>query len=124
MQATFRYDSQQEALGTIRIKSPLQRLCEFFYKKNGGKNFSSTILPDLYVKRGDAYLCNYEFRNAIREYHRALDGFPDDSHVIGRWRLISTSTTSQHFLDMKNVELRRGQAQFWCKEAFAGTQPN
>ena len=92
--------------------------------KNRGKNFSSTILPDLYVKRGDAYLCNYEFRNAIREYHRALDGFPDDSHVIGRWRLISTSTTSQHFLDMKNVELRSGQAQFWCKEAFAGTQPN
>lgn len=92
--------------------------------KNRGDNFASTILPDLYINRADACLCNLEFKKAIREYKRALNGFPDYADAIERWRLFSTSPRSQHFLDIKNVEIRSGQAEFWCKEIFSEVQQN
>ncbi len=41
------------------------------------KNFESTILPDFYLKRGDAYAAMKEARKASAEYDRVSRGFPE-----------------------------------------------
>jgi tetratricopeptide (TPR) repeat protein len=41
------------------------------------KEFASTVVPDLYLKRGDAYAAMGQIAKANIEYDRALHGFPD-----------------------------------------------
>jgi tetratricopeptide (TPR) repeat protein len=41
------------------------------------KDFKSPVLPDLYVKRGDAYAAMKQTRKANTEYDRVSNGFPD-----------------------------------------------
>jgi tetratricopeptide (TPR) repeat protein len=41
------------------------------------KNFESTVLPDLYVKRGDAYAALKQTQKANREYDRVSRAFPE-----------------------------------------------
>lgn len=41
------------------------------------KEFKSTILPDLYLKRGDAYAAMNQTQKANREYDRVSRGFPE-----------------------------------------------
>ena len=41
------------------------------------KEFKSTVVPDLYLKRGDAYAAMGEKKRANIEYDRVSNGFPD-----------------------------------------------
>jgi tetratricopeptide (TPR) repeat protein len=41
------------------------------------KDFKSTVLPDLYLKRGDAYAALKQMQKANREYDRVSQGFPE-----------------------------------------------
>jgi len=41
------------------------------------KEFKSTVVPDLYLKRGDAYAAMGRMAQANIEYDRAVRGFPD-----------------------------------------------
>jgi tetratricopeptide (TPR) repeat protein len=41
------------------------------------KDFKSTVLPDLYLKRGDAYAALKQTQKANREYDRVSQGFPE-----------------------------------------------
>jgi tetratricopeptide (TPR) repeat protein len=41
------------------------------------KDFKSTVLPDLYLKRGDAYAALKQTQKANREYDRVSRGFPE-----------------------------------------------
>jgi hypothetical protein len=41
------------------------------------ESFSSTVIPDLYLKRSDAYLKAGKWRRAANEFRRAMNGFPD-----------------------------------------------
>ncbi len=92
--------------------------------KNKGKNFSDTVIPELYLSRGDAYLNYGEFRNAIREYQRAIDGFPDYHDAIDKWRLFAVGSLSKQYLDAMDVSIRSMEVRFWTKEVFDETQNN
>src|SRR5262249_1448041 len=48
----------------------------------------STVIPDLYLKRSDAYLKNGNWRRASIDFRRAINGFPDYADVVDRWREI------------------------------------
>jgi TolA-binding protein len=41
------------------------------------KEFKSTVLPDLYVKRGDAYAALKQVQKANKEYDRVSHAFPE-----------------------------------------------
>lgn len=43
------------------------------------KDFKSTVLPDLYLKRGDAYAAMKQTRKANIEYDRVSHGFPESA---------------------------------------------
>ena len=43
------------------------------------KDFKSTVLPDLYLKRGDAYAAMKQTRKANTEYDRVSHGFPESA---------------------------------------------
>ena len=43
------------------------------------KEFKSTVLPDLYLKRGDAYAAMKQTRKANIEYDRVSHGFPESA---------------------------------------------
>jgi tetratricopeptide (TPR) repeat protein len=43
------------------------------------KDFKSTVLPDLYLKRGDAYAAMKQTRKANAEYDRVSHGFPESA---------------------------------------------
>jgi tetratricopeptide (TPR) repeat protein len=46
------------------------------------KKYSSGILPDLYVRRGDAYAALKQMQKADREYDRVSRAFPDWARVV------------------------------------------
>lgn len=94
------------------------------FRKNKDKNFNDTVIPELYLSRGDAYLNYGEFRNAIREYKRAIDGFPDYHDAIDKWRLFAVGSSSKHYLDAMDVSIRSSEVQFWTKEVFDEQQSN
>jgi tetratricopeptide (TPR) repeat protein len=96
---------------------------DLLYKNKEG--FSSTIVPDLYVSRGDAYLNYRQFKNAVREYSRAIKGFPEYAESIDRWRLFASSPKSEHYLDIKDVEYAQNNViEFWTKEIVTESQNN
>jgi hypothetical protein len=41
------------------------------------KNFESTVLPDFYLKRGDAFASMKQLQKANAEYDRVSRGFPE-----------------------------------------------
>jgi tetratricopeptide (TPR) repeat protein len=57
------------------------------------KNFSSTVLPDLYIKRGDAYASLKQKAMATRDYDRVSRAFPDSSAI--------------YFVEMNGKRVRR-----------------
>ena len=46
----------------------------------------STIIPDLYLKRSEAYVKAGNWRKAAVEFRRAIDGFPSYADAADRWR--------------------------------------
>jgi hypothetical protein len=43
------------------------------------KEFQSTVLPDLYLKRGDAYAALKQTQKANKEYDRVSHAFPEQA---------------------------------------------
>ena len=83
------------------------------------ESFISTIVPDLYVKRGDAYLSANCFRDAIDDYNRALNGFPDYADAIDKWRLFVTTADRKHYLGISEVEyISKNDIKFWVKDIY------
>lgn len=79
--------------------------------------WTSTVIPDLYVKRSDAYLKAGEWHGAAVEFRRALDGFPTYADAIDRWREISSQGDSHVYIDMKTFDdARRESAKLWIKQ--------
>ena len=67
---------------------------------------ASTVIPDLYLKRSDAYLKAGNWHRAAVEFRRATDGFPDYAAVIDRWREIGSKQNSQVYIDMRTFDAR------------------
>ena len=79
--------------------------------------FASTVIPDLYMKRSDAYLKSGNWHNAAMEYRRAVDGFPSYADAIDRWREISSQRDSHVLIDMKTFDDTRNEsAKLWVKQ--------
>jgi tetratricopeptide (TPR) repeat protein len=57
------------------------------------KNYSSTVLPDLYIKRGDAYASLKQKAMATRDYDRISRAFPDSAAI--------------YFVEMNGKRVRR-----------------
>jgi len=76
-----------------------------------GRPLASTIIPDLYLKRSDAYLHKGDWRRALIDFRRATNGFSDYGD---RWRKFE----AHNFVDMKTFETTRGgSVKMWIKEA-------
>src|SRR6516164_11724743 len=45
-----------------------------------------TVIPDLFIKRSDAYLRKGDWRSALVDFRRATNGFPDYAVGIDPWR--------------------------------------
>ena len=89
-----------------------------FLREN--KDWSSTVVPDLYIKRGDAYLRSNDFKRAIVEYDRASNGFPDSRSYFERWRLLAAGRGGDHFLDVKTIEFPKNDSgALWLKDTTA-----
>ena len=65
--------------------------------------FSSSTLPDLYLKRSDAYLKEDDWHSAAVDFRRAANGFKRLA-TADRWRSIGTQQNSQLYIDMQTFD--------------------
>ena len=69
-----------------------------------GDPLSSTIIPDLYIKRSDAYLKKGNWRSALIDFRRTTNGFPDYAVGIDPWRQFDEASNTHSYIDMKNFD--------------------
>jgi len=69
-----------------------------------GPPLSSTTIPDLYIKRSDAYLRKGDWHNALIDFRRATNGFPDYAAAMDRWRQFGETYDTHSYVDMKNFD--------------------
>jgi tetratricopeptide (TPR) repeat protein len=83
-----------------------------------GKAMGSTVIPDLYLKRSDAYLKSGNWHRASIDFRRAVNGFPDYADAVDRWREIGQMGEERSYIDMKTFDdAYSGAIKFWIKEA-------
>src|SRR5206468_10227516 len=68
---------------------------------------SSTVIPDVYVKRSDAYLKKGNWHLAAIDFRRAINGFPAYADGIDRWLEIGQPIGTRSYIDMKTLEYAR-----------------
>jgi tetratricopeptide (TPR) repeat protein len=82
-----------------------------------GQAMPSTVIPDLYVKRSDAYLKANNWHRASTDFRRAVNGFPEYASALDRWREIGRTNSSYNHLDMKSFDdARRESITLWIKD--------
>jgi tetratricopeptide (TPR) repeat protein len=69
-----------------------------------GPPLSSTAIPELYIKRSDAYLRKGDWRSALIDFRRATKGFPDYAETIDRWRRFDETYNSHSYVDVSNFD--------------------
>lgn len=87
--------------------------------------WGSTIIPDLYLKRADAYLKNNDWARASTEFHRAVNGFPKYSDTFERWReLVVENSPREHlYLDLKTFDSRDSNSiKLWTKRTQSAAE--
>jgi hypothetical protein len=83
---------------------------------------ASTVIPDLYLKRSDAYLKAGNWHKAAMEFRRAVNGFPDYADAVDRWREISSQQHAHLYIDMKTFDdTRSDAAKLWIKQVRGST---
>jgi hypothetical protein len=86
-----------------------------------GHPLSSTLIPELYIKRSDAYLRKGDWRSALIDFRRATNGFPDYAVGIDRWRQFGETYNTHAYVDMENFDdARDGSVKLWIKQAHGG----
>jgi tetratricopeptide (TPR) repeat protein len=85
------------------------------------KAMSSTVIPDVYLKRSDAYLKKGNWHLAAIDFRRAINGFPDYANAIDRWREIGQTAGTRSYIDMKTLEYPRNNSKVWIKQTRAAT---
>jgi tetratricopeptide (TPR) repeat protein len=87
---------------------------------DGAKAFwGSTTIPELYLKRADAYLKKNDWTKASVEFHRAVNGFPKYSDSFERWREVTVERSpSRHlYLDLKTFDSKDNNSiKLWTKQ--------
>jgi tetratricopeptide (TPR) repeat protein len=85
--------------------------------------FSSTVIPDLYLKRSDAYLKAGKWHSAAVDFRRAENGFPDYVNAIDRWREIGSKGNEHTFIDMRTFDDDHpDSAHVWIKQSQGQAQ--
>jgi tetratricopeptide (TPR) repeat protein len=78
----------------------------------------STVVPDLYLKRSDAYLKKGSWHLAAIDFRRAINGFPEYAPAVDRWRQIGQSARGRSYIDMKTFDDgRTDSVKLWIKQA-------
>jgi tetratricopeptide (TPR) repeat protein len=78
----------------------------------------SFAIPDLYVKRADAYLKKTDWHRALIEFRRATNGFPNYADAIDRWREIGQMADGRSYIDVKTYDdTRRDSIKLWIKQS-------
>lgn len=78
--------------------------------------FSSTTLPDLYIKRSDAYVKADDWHSAAVDFRRAANGF-NRLAAADRWRPMGTRKNSQLYVDMQTFDDSASTSmKLWIKE--------
>jgi len=91
-----------------------------FFTRNA---MSSTVIPDVYLKRSDAYLKKGSWHQASIEFRRAINGFPDYADVVDRWREIGRTGDSRSYIDMKTFDdARNDSMKLWIKQARGASE--
>ena len=93
-----------------------QKLNQTFYPDIKYEDFSArfltgsstvipdTVIPDLFIKRSDAYLRKGDWRSALVDFRRATNGFPDYAVGIDPWRQFDETLNAHSYVDMKNFD--------------------
>jgi hypothetical protein len=83
-----------------------------------GKPMASTTIPDLYIKRSDAYLVKGDWRRATVDFRRAVNGFSTYADAIDRWREIGQAADTRNYIDMKTFDgARNDSIKVWIKQS-------
>jgi tetratricopeptide (TPR) repeat protein len=103
----------------FQVNLQYEDFAKMFLREN--KEFFSSIVPELYVQRGDAYLNSSYYKKAIEDYNR-VKAFPVYAKYFDeweRWRVFSTSSEGKHYLDIKTVTYpQKGNVRFWVKTTY------
>jgi len=81
--------------------------------------WTSTTIPDLYIKRADAYFKENDWSGASTEFRRALNGFPKNSDSFERWRELEVENSPRRhlYLDLKTFDSRDSNSvKVWTKQ--------
>jgi tetratricopeptide (TPR) repeat protein len=83
-----------------------------------GRPLASTTIPELYLKRSDAYLRQKDWSRALTDFRRAANGFPDYAPTMDRWRQFSQTYDANSYIDMQTFDdARSGSVKLWIKQA-------
>ncbi len=87
-------------------------------EKQPNKEF---VLGDLYTSRGDTYLLAGNFKNAAKDYARAI--YEGSTSIIDRWRTISKNSDTEYFIDAQTIDFGQGNlVSLWVKILNTNTQ--
>ena len=81
--------------------------------------WGATTIPDLYLKRADAYLKKNDWSRAATEFRRAVNGFPKYSDTFERWRELGVENGPRRhlYLDLKTFDSRDSNSiKLWTKQ--------
>jgi tetratricopeptide (TPR) repeat protein len=83
-----------------------------------GRAMASTVIPDVYLKRSDAYLKKGNWHLASIDFRRATNGFPDYADAVDRWREIVEMPDGRSYIDMKTFDdARKDSIKVWIKQS-------
>jgi tetratricopeptide (TPR) repeat protein len=86
-----------------------------------GRPVSSKVIPELYIKRSDAYLKKGDLRRALIDFRRVTNGFPDYAVGVDRWRQFGQTSDAHNYIDMTTFDdAPDGSVQLWIKQARGG----
>ena len=76
-----------------------------------------TVIPELYIKRSDAYLRKGDWRSALVDFRRATNGFPGYAVGIDSWRQFDETFHTHSYVDVKNFDdADDGSLKLWIKQ--------
>jgi tetratricopeptide (TPR) repeat protein len=97
------------------------------FSKNflNGKDFSSTVIPELYLERSDTYLKKGNWHGASIDFRRAINGFPGYADAVDRWREIGQTAGVRNYVDMKTFDdARNDLIKIWIKQTRGSSEEN
>ena len=71
------------------------------------------MLGDLYTSRGDVHVLSGNFKNAAKDYSRAI--YEGSTSLIDRWRVFSKVPGTEYYLDAQTLTFNPTDVSLWIK---------